>query len=115
MKRRKRPPYAACLAVAVVTAVIAAATVTEDAGKFVTVNPSISQRFVSIPNESTLADFCYRLSELNGITGVSYRNYDALRQTAIVTVFYNPKATTPRNIRIYLEHSYVLWTRPMST
>jgi len=88
--------------------------VSTEAERYVTVNPSITQRFASVPNESKVAEFCYRLRSLEGVTGVSYRDYDPVNRTATITIFYNPRATTVRNIRIFLLHGDVLWKRPLS-
>ena len=94
--------------------IVASHLVSTEAERYVTVNPSITQRFASVPNESKVAEFCYRLSALQGVTGVSYRDYNPINRTATITIFYDPGATNPRNIRIFLLHGDVLWTRPLS-
>lgn len=102
------------LLVGVGITVLASRFVASEAEQYATVNPSITQRFASVPNESKVAEFCYRLRTLDGVTGASYRDYDPINRTATITIFYDPNATTPQNIRIFLLHGDVLWIQPLS-
>jgi hypothetical protein len=99
------------ISIAVATVVMTA----DGSDRYVTVSPQIEQRFVSIPSESALVDLCYRLQNIYGVTGVSYRNYSATDGSALVTVFYNPSMTNNREIRIFMRHPYVLWDKPRRT
>jgi hypothetical protein len=83
-----------------------------DAERYATVNPVISQRFTEIPDENTLVDLCYRLQAVQGVTGVSYRDYSPETQSAIVTVFYNPRVTSTRQLRVFIQHTHILWSKP---
>lgn len=80
---------------------------------YLTLNPSLTQRFVSVPSESSLSDLCYRLRGVQGVTGVSYRNYSASERSALVTVFYDPRETSVRQLRIFVLHTRILWQQEM--
>lgn len=83
--------------------------------KYVSASPAITQRFTGVMSEKMLLDFCYQVRALKGITGVSYRDFSPSQRTATVTVFYNPRVTTQRQIKIFLEHASVLWVVPKAT
>ena len=100
---------------AAVAAVWATSATSIDSDRYVSATPSVSQRFVSIADETSLLDLCYRLRSLAGITGVSYREYSPEAGTAIVTVFYNPRNASPEAIRVFMQYPYVLWTQPHRT
>ena len=82
--------------VAAIAATVSVALLTPERGRFLTVNPSVTQRFVAVPSETSLMDLCYRLRRVQGVTGVSYRNYSRSERSALVTVFYNPQETSVR-------------------
>lgn len=82
-----------------------------DSDRYISSSPSVSQRFVSIADENSLLDLCYRLRSIGGITGVSYREYAPEKGSAIVTVFYNPRMASPEAIRVFMQHPYVLWNK----
>ncbi len=100
---------------AVIVASFTLAVTSRGSDRFVSVSHSVSQRFVSIPSQATLDDLCFRLQAINGVTGVSYRDFSLSKHTAIVTVFFDPARTNPREIRIFMSHPAVLWTRPLRT
>lgn len=74
---------------------------------------SISQRVVDIPYEKALIDYCSLLNGVQGVTGVSYRDYDVLQKTAIVTVYYDPAITSPEQIGTYLGNTRSIWDDPL--
>src|SRR5512133_3705362 len=78
-------------------------------GRYLSVSHSVSQQFRAIPSEDALADYCYRLSKVEGVTGVSYRDYSPASRTARVTVFYDPQSTSVRQLRIFMQHTRILW------
>lgn len=81
--------------------------------RYVSTGHSISERVVAIPFEKALVDYCEVLSKVEGVTGVSYREYDVIGKTAIVTVYYDPGRTTDRQIRTYLGHTRSIWDDPL--
>jgi hypothetical protein len=99
----------------VVAAVTVAGSTVWEGDRYVSVNPSVSQKFTAIPDEHTLQDLCYRLQSVQGVTAVSYRDYSPEIGTAVVTVFYNPRQTSMRQLRIFIQHSRILWEKPSST
>jgi hypothetical protein len=101
--------------VGLVAAVWAMSATSVDSDHYVSSTPSVSQRFVSIADEESLLDLCYRLKSLAGITGVSYREYSPETGSAIVTVFYNPRMASPQAIRVFMQYPYVLWNKPSRT
>lgn len=84
------------------------------AQRYLTVNPSLTQRFVQVPSATSLDDLCYRLSGVQGVTGVSYREYSPNERTALVTVFFNPRETSVRQLRIFMLHTNILWQKEMN-
>jgi hypothetical protein len=101
-----------------ITAVAVAAVVQyTSAGndQYVSASPSITQLFTGVMSEKMLLDFCYQVRNIHGITGVSYRDYSAAHRTAMITVYYNPRVTSPRQVKIFLEHANILWVVPKAT
>jgi hypothetical protein len=82
--------------------------------RFLTLNPSLTQRFVQVPSEGSLVDLCYRLRTVQGVTGVSYRDFSPADRTALVTVFFNPRQTSVRQLRIFMLHTRILWQQEMN-
>jgi hypothetical protein len=97
-----------------VAAYMSASFVSDPQKRYLTVNPSVSQRFVSVGSEETLGDLCYRLRGVHGVTGVSYRDYSAADRSATVTVFFNPRETSVRQLRIFMLHTKILWQQEMN-
>jgi hypothetical protein len=88
---------------------------TRSSSTYLTTRPSVSQTFMSIPTEQSLVELCYRLNQIQGVTGVSYRDYSMAKETAVVTVYYNPQQTSNRQLRIFLQYTRVLWAKPART
>lgn len=86
---------------------------TKSGAEYVSTGHSISERVVDIPYEKALVDYCAVLSQVNGVTGVSYRGYDVITKTAIVTVYYDPGRTTDQQIRTYLGNTRSIWDDPL--
>jgi hypothetical protein len=107
--KRIRLSMVALFAAASVTAIMSMQT-----SEFVSGSPSVTWRFESVRSEDQLIDLCYRIQEIYGVTGVTYQNYDATNASATVTVFFNPQATSVRQIRILMMNAKILWNRPMS-
>ena len=76
-----------------------------DSGKYVSANPSMTQTFVGVPNEQSILELCYKLQGVQGVIGVSYRDYSADEHSAVVTVYFNPFETSPRQLRIFFPTS----------
>ena len=102
------------LALAAVAAMLSHGALQSQRTEYLTVNPSVTQRFVAVPSETSLADLCYRLSRVQGVTGVSYRDFDAAAHSARVTVFFNPRQTSVRQLKIFMLHTKILWTQEMN-
>src|SRR5688500_13509900 len=115
MKRLLRIKHLVLVVLGLAAAGWGTSTSLSDSDRYVSASPSISQNFVSIPNEGALLDLCYRLRSLSGITGVSYREYSPDKGSAVVTVFYNPVRTSPRALRIFMLYPYMLWNKPSRT
>ncbi|MEO6046236.1 MAG: hypothetical protein ABIQ57_02060 [Candidatus Kapaibacterium sp.] len=82
---------------------------------FVTSTPSLTLRFTGLANEQSMLDFCYQLQTIQGITGVTYREYSPGTQSALITVFYNPHVASERQIKVFLQNSTVVWGETRST
>jgi hypothetical protein len=102
------------LVVAALAAYGAATFVHEPQERYLTLNPSVSQRFVSVGSEEALRDLCVRLSGVSGVTGVSYRDYQPDERSAVVTVFFNPRETSVRQLKIFMLHTRLLWQQEMN-
>jgi hypothetical protein len=88
---------------------------TRSSNTYLSTRPSVSQTFVAIPNEQSLIELCYRINQIQGVTGVSYRDYSMAKESAVVTVYYNPRQTSIRQLRIFLQYTRVLWAQPART
>ena len=88
---------------------------TRSSSTYLSTRPSVSQTFMAIPNEQSLVELCYRLNQIQGVTGVSYRDYSMAKETAVVTVYYNPRQTSIRQLKIFLQYTRVLWAQPART
>lgn len=91
------------------TAVLFLALASRSGSQYVSTGYSISERVIAIPYEKALVDYCAALSRIEGVTGVSYRDYDLIEKTAIVTVYYDPVRTTDQQIRTYLGNTRSIW------
>ncbi len=100
----------ALAAAVVATAVVASTWRTSDA--YITHSPSITQRFSGVLSETMLADFCYQVQSIQGVTGVSYRDFSPVSRTAMITVYYNPQMTSVRQIKIFMQGSGALLRQP---
>lgn len=98
---------------ATVVAIASVALIAPTQRTYITRNPSVSQRFVSVPSEAALVDLCYRLQGVYGVTGVSYRDYNATAHTALVTLFFDPQETSVRQLKIFMLHTKILWQQEM--
>src|SRR3954469_12926258 len=103
------------LAIASVASLVAVVMINGPYDRYLSTAPSVSQQFTAIPNEQSLVDLCYRLQNVQGVTGVSYRDYSMVTKSAVVTIFYNPHETSVRQLRIFLQHSRILWAEPART
>jgi hypothetical protein len=81
--------------------------------RYLTRNESLTQRFVAVSSEQSLADLCYRLRAVHGVTGVSYRDYSESSHSAYVTVFFNPEQTSVRQLKIFMLQTRILWGQEM--
>lgn len=111
LRMNKRTLLARC-ATLLACAAVAAGAVAVTAGaadEYVTASPAVTQRFGGISDEAMLLDFCARLETVRGVTGVRYRDYDPTQRAATLMVYYNPRMATPRQIKIFLDHSAILW------
>jgi hypothetical protein len=115
MKRYSTTRLLSLAGVAAVVAVVAAAATHADSKRYVSMDNAVHQVFTGIPSEQTLIDFCYRLRDVRGVTGVGYRDYSAHDGRAVITVFYNPQMTTVRQLRILMSYPYILWEKPLSS
>lgn len=101
------------------TALVVAACVSNitlrTSGTYVSHTPSITQNFSGVLSEQMLTDFCFQLRNVQGVTGVTYRDFSTARRTAMITVYYNPQETSVRQIRIFMQGSGVLWRKPKAT
>ena len=104
-------PLALAAALAVAGSV---ALISDTQRTYITLNPSVSQRFVAVPSEGAVVDLCYRLRGVYGVTGVSYRDYSSATGSALVTVFFNPRQTSVQQLRIFMRHTGILWQREMN-
>lgn len=98
----------------VVAAIVAAACLSiagQPARAYLTINPSVAQRFVAVPSEASVIDLCYRLQGIQGVTGVGYRDYSPENSSATVIVFYNPRETSVRQLKIFMLHTNLLWQK----
>ncbi|MCE7935619.1 MAG: hypothetical protein DYG96_13665 [Chlorobi bacterium CHB2] len=84
------------------------------ADRYIGTSHQLTMQLQQVQSEERLVEFCYQLHSLEGVTGVSYQNYSALERTATVRVFYNPAHTTPRMLRVFLQHSELLIGKPLS-
>lgn len=109
MKNRKFLRTALTTMLALGTAAFFLTLATRTDSRYVSTGHSISERVINIPFEKALIDYCEVLSRVEGVTGVSYRGYDVVRKTAIVTVHYDSKRTTDRQIRTYLGNTRSIW------
>lgn len=91
------------------TAFVFMVLTTQTSSHYVSSNNTLSERVIHIPYEQALVDYCAALNKVKGVTGVSYREYDVLAQTAIVTVHYDAQETTPQQIRTYLGNTRSIW------
>ncbi len=109
MNRRRLLARCAMLLACVAVAAGAVVLTTDAADEYVTASPAVTQRFGGITDETMLLDFCTQLETVRGVTGVRYRDYDSSRRAATLIVYYNPRMATPRQIKIFLDHSAILW------
>ncbi|MCE2502547.1 MAG: hypothetical protein J4G05_00560 [Chlorobi bacterium] len=63
---------------------------------------TIIRRVVGVPYEQALMDYSEALNKLDGVTKVEYKEYDALKGSALVTVHYLPEVTSPKVIMVWL-------------
>ena len=84
------------------------------ANQYVGADHQLTMVFQEIESEQRLVEFCYQLHTLQGVTGVSYQHYNPIERTATVRVFYNPETTTPRMLRVLLQHSELLIGKSLS-
>ncbi len=96
-------------------AMIASGIVKKDEKRYVRMDNAVHQVLTGIPTEQTLVDFCYRLRTVRGVTGVSYRDYTLTEKKAVVTVFYDPRETSARQVRILMSYPYILWQKPLAS
>ena len=101
------------LAIAALAAWAVVGYISESHPRYLTATPSVTQRFVSVPSENSLIDLCYRLRGVQGVTGVAYRDYAPADGSAMVTVFFNPRETSVRQVRIFMLHTKILWSTDM--
>lgn len=101
-------------AVAIAGAALAIVAIDAPQQRYLTVNPSLTQRFVQVPSEQSLVDLSYRLQGVQGVTGVSYRDYSPSDRSALVTVFFNPRQTSVRQLKIFMLHTRILWQQEMN-
>ncbi|MBC8145299.1 MAG: hypothetical protein H7X80_06910 [bacterium] len=106
--------YGPMLAVAALVAAGSIYFANKPSRVYLTRNPSVSQRFVKIPSEGSLVDLCYRLRDVQGVTGVSYRDYAPADQSATVTIYFDAQATSVRQLRIFMLHSKLLWQKEIN-
>ena len=103
---------------AAVAMLVAAAIVpwtSRTAEVYLTHSPSITQSFSGVLSETMLVDFCYQVQSIQGVTGVSYRDFSPVKRTATLTVYYNPQITSVRQIKIFMQGSGILWRKPKAT
>jgi hypothetical protein len=107
-----KPQHRSLMAFVAVAAVVAGLTwnfAAETSGRYLSVNPSITQRFHAIPSEEALTEYCQRLGTVQGITGVSFRDYSPEKRSALVTIFYDPSQTSVRQVKLYIDNTRMLW------
>ncbi len=92
----------------IVAALVVTATRT-GADQYASASPAVTIQYKGVHSENMLLDFCSQLRMVRGITGISYRDYDSAAGSALLTVYYDPKLASPRQIRIFLDHSNILW------
>ncbi len=83
--------------------------------RYITASPSLTQRFNDVASEKVLIDFCYRMGQVYGVTGVSYRDYSPQTGSAIITVYYDPAVASLRELNVLLHNSQVIWQQRLST
>ena len=115
-----RPNYSVVRATLIPTLIAASMLLfmvlaSQSSSHYVSSGFAVTERVINIPFEQALVDYCATLNRVQGVTGVSYRDYDILQQTAIVTVHYNPGETTPRQIRTYLGNTRSIWEEALHT
>ncbi len=74
---------------------------------------TITRRVVGVPYEDALVEYCQVLEELEGVTGVSYKDYNGITGSALVTVHYNPELTSPKILMVWLGNTKSIWERPV--
>lgn len=109
MKVPKNPTLVLLIASGIIATLVALKLTSESGDKYLSVAPTISQKFTAIPNEQALVDLSYHLQQVQGVTGVSYRDYSMATKSAVVTIYYDPLETSVRQLRIFLQHSRILW------
>jgi hypothetical protein len=114
-----RPRFTRIRMLALIAAALAGAALTlvvveVPQQRYLTVNPSLTQRFVQVPSEQSLIDLSYRLQSVQGVTGVSFRDYSTRDRSALVTVFFNPRQTSVRQLKIFMLHTRILWQQEMN-
>jgi len=115
MKINRRQRIILLTAISVVVGAGLSLWTAHSSSTYLSTRPSVSQIFVAIPNEQSLVELCYRINQIQGVTGVSYRDYSMTKESAVVTVYYNPRQTSIRQLRIFLQYTRVLWARPART
>ena len=82
--------------------------------RYIGTSHQLTMEFREIQSEDRLVEFCYQLHLLQGVTGVSYQHYNPMERTATIRVFYNPQSTTPRMLRVLLQHSELMIGKSLS-
>lgn len=82
---------------------------------YVSHSPAMTQQFTGVLSEGMLVDFCYQVRTIQGVTGVTYRDFSPARRTATITVYYDARETSIRQIKIFMQGSSVLWNKPKAT
>lgn len=106
---------AASLAACAVLAIVIIHATGAHADDYVSASPAITFAYNGIRDEEMLMDFCVQLRTIRGITGVSFRDYSAETGRALLKVYYNPRLASPTQIRIFLQHSSIIWFTPRAT
>lgn len=104
------------LALTALVVAVGVSSITQRTGStYVSHTPSISQNFSGVLSEQMLVDFCFQMRNVQGVTGVTYRDFSRATRTAMITVYYDPQETSVRQIKIFMQGSGVLGRKPKAT
>jgi hypothetical protein len=102
------------VAVAVLCGALVALGVAGHLDERVSHSETLTQTFTNFSSERNLTDFCHRIMEVPGVSGVRIGNYDAAVGSATITIFFDRRVVSTETLRVILKNNKIVWAAPRS-